>query len=316
MHRQSTFRRIFNLIGNFIMILSFFFIIKKSASYGIDFSYIIESSTVCGMTVFVIIYIGLLYIVAYSWKLALTFVSRKNISFKEVSCIYLKSNLAKYIPGNIMQFINRNLFGISLNISQDQIAFSTFIEIIFLCLTSFLLSLIFAGRTLVSYIIKYVNLKLVIIIISIMTFIMCATGIAFFILKKKNLFENIQTLKSKRFLKLSVKLMILYSSFFLISGVILVFILRGLTPIDETKILLIISAYIVSWLLGYITPGAPGGLGIREAVLVFMLGGDFGMEVILTAAIIQRIVSIAGDVMAYISNVAVRCFSKIKKDRI
>jgi len=298
------------------MILSFFFIIKKSASYGIDFSYIIESSTVCGMTVFVIIYIGLLYIVAYSWKLALTFVSRKNISFKEVSCIYLKSNLAKYIPGNIMQFINRNLFGISLNISQDQIAFSTFIEIIFLCLTSFLLSLIFAGRTLVSYIIKYVNLKLVIIIISIMTFIMCATGIAFFILKKKNLFENIQTLKSKRFLKLSVKLMILYSSFFLISGVILVFILRGLTPIDETKILLIISAYIVSWLLGYITPGAPGGLGIREAVLVFMLGGDFGMEVILTAAIIQRIVSIAGDVMAYISNVAVRCFSKIKKDRI
>jgi len=316
MHRQSTFRRIFNLIGNFIMILSFFFIIKKSASYGIDFSYIIESSTVCGMTVFVIIYIGLLYIVAYSWKLALTFVSRKNISFKEVSCIYLKSNLAKYIPGNIMQFINRNLFGISLNISQDQIAFSTFIEIIFLCLTSFLLSLIFAGRTLVSYIIKYVNLKLVIIIISIMTFIMCAAGIAFFILKKKNLFENIQTLKSKRFLKLSVKLMILYSSFFLISGVILVFILRGLTPIDETKILLIISAYIVSWLLGYITPGAPGGLGIREAVLVFMLGGDFGMEVILTAAIIQRIVSIAGDVMAYISNVAVRCFSKIKKDRI
>lgn len=298
------------------MILSFFFIIKKSASYGIDFSYIIESSTVCGMTVFVIIYIGLLYIVAYSWKLALTFVSRKNISFKEVSCIYLKSNLAKYIPGNIMQFINRNLFGISLNISQDQIAFSTFIEIIFLCLTSFLLSLIFAGRTLVSYIIKYVNLKLVIIIISIMTFIMCAAGIAFFILKKKNLFENIQTLKSKRFLKLSVKLMILYSSFFLISGVILVFILRGLTPIDETKILLIISAYIVSWLLGYITPGAPGGLGIREAVLVFMLGGDFGMEVILTAAIIQRIVSIAGDVMAYISNVAVRCFSKIKKDRI
>jgi len=268
------------------------------------------------MTVFVIIYIGLLYIVAYSWKLALTFVSRKNISFKEVSCIYLKSNLAKYIPGNIMQFINRNLFGISLNISQDQIAFSTFIEIIFLCLTSFLLSLIFAGRTLVSYIIKYVNLKLVIIIISIMTFIMCAAGIAFFILKKKNLFENIQTLKSKRFLKLSVKLMILYSSFFLISGVILVFILRGLTPIDETKILLIISAYIVSWLLGYITPGAPGGLGIREAVLVFMLGGDFGMEVILTAAIIQRIVSIAGDVMAYISNVAVRCFSKIKKDRI
>ncbi|HDR29001.1 hypothetical protein [Rhodovulum sp.] len=57
---------------------------------------------------------------------------------------------------------------------------------------------------------------------------------------------------------------------------------------------------VIAWLVGYLTPGAPGGLGMREAVLVAVLGANGGGEGALLAALVFRIVTILGDLACFL----------------
>ena len=47
------------------------------------------------------------------------------------------------------------------------------------------------------------------------------------------------------------------------------------------------------------TPGAAGGMGIREVVLLTFMGGYLSPAIVVPSVIMHRIVSIAGDVFAY-----------------
>ena len=57
----------------------------------------------------------------------------------------------------------------------------------------------------------------------------------------------------------------------------------------------VLSAYILSWVAGFIVPGAPGGIGIREATLTLLLANVVPVDSALLAAVIFRFISIIGD---------------------
>ncbi len=57
--------------------------------------------------------------------------------------------------------------------------------------------------------------------------------------------------------------------------------------------------FAAAWVAGLITPGAPGGLGVRESVITLGLGVVIGEPAALTAALLHRGVSVAGDVVAF-----------------
>lgn len=60
-------------------------------------------------------------------------------------------------------------------------------------------------------------------------------------------------------------------------------------PFGSGALASVALAYAMSYLLGYLTPGAPGGVGIREALLVVLLGPVFGAGLVAIAAVIQRL---------------------------
>ncbi|MCL2427559.1 MAG: hypothetical protein FWD05_14645, partial [Oscillospiraceae bacterium] len=61
----------------------------------------------------------------------------------------------------------------------------------------------------------------------------------------------------------------------------------------------IIGIFIMSWLIGFLTPGAPSGLGIREIVLLMFLSGIVYEDILLSAIIIHRLLQVCGDIVAY-----------------
>ena len=65
-------------------------------------------------------------------------------------------------------------------------------------------------------------------------------------------------------------------------------------------ILLIISGYIIAWVLGFIVPGAPGGIGVRELVITLLLGSVVGESMVVTLSVTHRLITIIGDFMAYL----------------
>ena len=64
---------------------------------------------------------------------------------------------------------------------------------------------------------------------------------------------------------------LLHAGFVATSGVLAAIIMWQLDPASEFR-LMVVPAYALAWLSGYIVPGASGGLGIREATLLVLLG--------------------------------------------
>ncbi len=67
---------------------------------------------------------------------------------------------------------------------------------------------------------------------------------------------------------------------------------------DNLNSLLVIElcgAYILAWLIGLVTPGAPAGAGVRELALLFFFKGVIGETDLLMAVILGRVITVVGD---------------------
>ena len=86
-----------------------------------------------------------------------------------------------------------------------------------------------------------------------------------------------------------------YFSFFLIAGLLLVFIVKIFIEINffiSAKIIIIFS---IAWLAGFIIPGAPGGIGVREVVIIFFISPIIGEAQSTVVAIALRFITLLGD---------------------
>ncbi|MEQ8900590.1 MAG: lysylphosphatidylglycerol synthase domain-containing protein [Roseovarius sp.] len=61
-----------------------------------------------------------------------------------------------------------------------------------------------------------------------------------------------------------------------------------------------------AWLAGYATPGAPGGIGVREATIVVLLSQTISPESAVLVALLFRGVTIVGDVVCFLLGTAAR----------
>jgi len=88
-----------------------------------------------------------------------------------------------------------------------------------------------------------------------------------------------------------------------VSFTAIVWALLGQLPPDAWKIPAAVSA---SWLAGYLVPGAPAGLGVREATLTAILGSTVGTSTVVSAALIWRFSALLGDALVLLVGLGLR----------
>lgn len=76
------------------------------------------------------------------------------------------------------------------------------------------------------------------------------------------------------------------------------FAMLAVTPVNLSEIPHIFSAFSLAWLLGLIVPGAPGGMGVFEATAIALLAHQFSGGLILSAVALFRVVSILAELAA------------------
>lgn len=101
-------------------------------------------------------------------------------------------------------------------------------------------------------------------------------------------------------LRPSLRSLPLYIAGYALVGTAAVVIAASLIPLQAQDGALICGAYSLAWIIGFLIPGAPGGLGIRESALVLLLAGAFPREVVLLVALLARLASVGADVLAFI----------------
>lgn len=303
-------------IGYILVIACFAFLIKAivnlTQKQGFNLSLIKSPAATIGYGIFsAVIFAAIVYVSAAAWNKILEFLGDRKISYSEVRNVYVRSNIAKYLPGNVMHFAGRNVLGKKFGFSQFDMALSTVIEVISLLFTACLWSLILAYRSFVNTLsasLKRSPFVLPVIIAA--AVIIIAAGV--FFAYKKGYLQKFKKLFTLKFLKLFIILFLIYSVTMIIPGILLALIFvqaLGISLSLQTCVL-VVAAYMISWALGYIVPGAPGGIGIREFALLIILGGPCGQGFTLVAMIIHRIASIIGDVLAFAFEIV---FNKITR---
>lgn len=171
---------------------------------------------------------------------------------------------------------------------------ATFTDILFLVSAAVAVALVFTGQSTAFWFKQISNGHWTVITV----ILLIAVSVLVLILRRftaalKSIIERVN-------LKDTVKVTGVYMLIFIFNGLILSWILRevGVDISKNVFIYKIIGAYSVSWIIGFLTPGAPGGIGVREAVISLLLKGSAtSIDLIIIAVVITRIVSIMGDIM-------------------
>lgn len=191
---------------------------------------------------------------------------------------YAVSQLAKYVPGNIFQFAGRQAIGVAAGIGNGPLAKSTALE----------LGLIAIGGALFApLVVPLLAGQLGTAAISVIAFVVLAIAAFWLAARVGSAALGAASLYYLAFLALSG---LVFAATFGIAG----------GTLSGAGLPGIVGAYVLAWLAGLVTPGAPAGIGVREAVLLFLLAGFAEPSVILLAVVIGRAVTVVGDFGFYL----------------
>ena len=78
----------------------------------------------------------------------------------------------------------------------------------------------------------------------------------------------------------------------------------ALTPVSLSNCPILVSSFCIAWLLGLVVPGAPGGVGIFEATATALLSGHFPIAIIVGSIVCYRLIGtlaeLVGAIIAWI----------------
>ena len=193
--------------------------------------------------------------------------------------IYGLTQLAKYIPGNIMHLAGRQAMGQAAGIPGWPLAKGSVWELVLISIAGAFFAILVLPQFL-----------------PIVTIPMAAVGFVGILL--------IIAVGLKRYVSLSIaRTFGWYIVFLIVSGMVFVGVLTllmGEISIEPSHVLLFCAAFVVAWLVGLVTPGAPAGVGVREIVLVFLLKGLVPESDLLLAVLLSRVVTVGGDVLFFL----------------
>lgn len=302
MEKKTSFSRTIKIIGNIAMIVAIIFIIRRLLQYSINYKILFEKKNLFLFFALVIAYSISVIICSYPWKNAVYLITDSDIRFLEVAEVSVKANVLKYIPGNIFQYIGRNDLAIKKGLKHTDVAVSTLLDIAINFGAVFVLTIVCAFDTMKKCAVSLLKMQNVIIVLLIV--IGLVIWVMVFLWKKKdnkykNIFKRIFCRKGMRLLFTNSIIYILVSLYTTGIYMIVLYVILGETFKVE-QLFYVGGAVLASWMIGFITPGAPGGMGVRETALIMMLGGIIEQQVILLSVIANRVVSIFGDILAFI----------------
>ena len=90
-------------------------------------------------------------------------------------------------------------------------------------------------------------------------------------------------------------------AFLAVSGLVFAGVLDLVNHASLTgaKLPFICGAYVLAWLAGFVVPGAPAGVGIRELVLFYFLKDIAARDDLILAIVLGRAVTVVGDLALY-----------------
>jgi len=293
-NNKEQIKNILYMIGKALGVLGLLYVFYKLyheytwSSFTEQFMSVLHITPLLILVNFLSLVIGI-----YAWYHMLLSYAKKPFGYIYAYYYFSKTEIAKYLPGNVFHFVGRQALAHKIGITQKQMAKISLLH------TLLLLGATIVATTVFSFLSQQVPLY-------ILTLMVLSSIIIFISLVY--LYPTIRIGK-----KISLNLYLAFS--IALQGVVLgIIIVYQSDNYSWSLFCLSISIYMLSWLIGYVTPGASGGLGVREGAFIAIteyMHFDIHADIIVFAILLVRLINILVDVLMYFSTFTLE--NKIKK---
>ena len=262
-----------------------------------------------GVTLFSLIFVG------WVWMLILReFHQRVNAAW--AIQVFLKTNIAKYLPGNIWHFWGRILEAKKAGLSPKVATLSVLLEPLLMASAGVLIGLVCFDK--INWFLRLVGCAAILtaihprILNPIVLFVekkgenakaeeVAGDRLILRLESSSNLAKTTSSVKSRRQINLPIKRyplvpLIGQMCFIGLRGSGFLLTVTALTPVNFSDIPNLFGAFCFAFVVGLVVPGAPGGMGVFEATAIALLSDRYSTGIILSAVALYRIISILADV--------------------
>ncbi len=215
--------------------------------------------------------------------------------------VYLITNIAKYLPGNVWHFYGRINAVSQKGSSLSAATLSVLLEPLLMAASALLIAIVSTSfgwiETDFSILVFFGQIaSLLAVLIGIHPRIL--NPIIQRLSKSKKL-KDTETINHTSLQKYPIIPFLGEMGFVWFRGVGFLFTFISLQQITFSQIPALLSAFSIAWLLGLVVPGAPGGVGVFEATAIALLDQSvFPPATVLVAVAIYRVISILAEAIA------------------
>lgn len=303
-------KRLYRALGfSAVLIVTAFFVWYVVRSlHGHDLSAYATPRAALGIALAAILWSFGVPLLALAWRGMLGGVGVHK-SWRELFAILGITQFAKYVPGNVAQYVGRVGMSLSRGIPARPLAVTLILETLLViaaaaatCVTAGVLSKV--GLAALRAHGKQLLLVTVLVVAAI-TGLFALRRFAPILLRRlapkyaPALDGTLLPTQSSM-----VYAFALYCTVYISTGLGLILLAHFLLPEAPGDYWLLIAVFALAWVVGFVTPGAPGGLGVREALMVLMLAPVYTAASASVLVIALRIATTLGDVLTLLAGMA------------
>lgn len=282
MKTRPAYRRLLNLVGGLIALLSIGFVVLQLRHHAADLNF-----RALGGRVWLLVgglavgYGASNSLLSWGWGQILRHL-HLPMPWRWVFKVYGLSQLARYLPSNVLQLASRQAMSQAAGLPAWPLAKSAVLELGLLASVGGLFAALLipasANDLQPPIALNLLGLVVFIGLVGVMT------GVV-----------------GRIFSRALAQTVLIDVAFLWGGGTAFFLILRQVAPsVTPSLYLVIVGAYVIAWLIGLLTPGAPAGIGIREVVLYALLSPVADMPTILMAVVLGRMTTVSGDCLFFV----------------
>lgn len=291
-------KQIIKIVGLILTATSIVFLFRRMISLDINVRELLIPANASMVLLISLLDIVLVFLNSFCWRLCLALFSTTKPQVSETFSAYARANIMKYLPGNVGHYAGRQFYGIHLGLKHIQIAFATVLELLYSTLSMILCAVSFSAKR-VLQVLQEQPLERIYAYIGVAAFFVLTICVGLFIFRKNGYVHTfLELIGSCCFWRVFSACTLLNAMGAIFVSLQYIILLSPNIELNLELLMLLFSSNFVAIFVGYITPGVPGGIGVREMVLTVILSPYFPEGYVILAAFSQRIAIISADLLA------------------
>lgn len=212
--------------------------------------------------------------------------------------IYLKTNLAKYLPGNVWHYYGRITAAKTAGVCGSAATLSVLLEPLLMAAAALVIVLLGIQPVAMNNRVTLQVLPMLGLAIVLMGVHPWFLNMAICNLRRSKLKatkSNIVEASIFQVVRYPLRPLLGELGFIGLRGTGFLLTVLAISPLEFHSIPLVLAAFSLAWLLGLVIPGAPGGIGVFEATAGALLTQSFPPGLVISAIALYRLISILAE---------------------